>query len=104
VAAVAFAGSSEALLREYVTQVLEADAEQLSVSGLEPVALASGRRGSRVSYVGTFGGVQAPVEGELTAVVSAAGVGVVFDGWAPSGLLRHALGDLRAMIEAAEVA
>lgn len=104
VAAVSFSGTGEDLLREYVAQVLEPDAEQLSVGRPEPVTLASGVRGATISYVGTFGDVQTPIEGEVTAVVSGSGVGVVFDGWTPFGLLQHALGDLRTMTESAEIA
>ena len=99
-----FGGSADELLREYVTVFLEEPADRLSVSRIEPVTLASEVPGARVSYVGTFPGVQAPVEGRATAVVSESGVGVVFDGWAPSGLLRYALEDLDAMIDFAEIA
>ncbi len=104
VLALSFAGTSEALLRDYVDSVLEREGRQLSVSGVETVALASGLEGARVSYVGTFGDVPSPIEGEATAVVSASGVGVIFDGWAPSGLLQYARGDVETMIERAEVA
>jgi hypothetical protein len=99
-----FDGSAEQLLREYVAAFLEGQADQLSVSRIEPVTLASGLAGARVSYVGTFRGVQVPVEGQATVTVSESGIGVVFDGWAPSGLLRYALEDLDTMIEIAEVA
>ena len=86
-------------------QLLVDDAEQLRVSQIaEPVALGGGLSGSRIAYVGTFGNVQAPIEGEVTAVVSASGVGVVFDGWAPSGQLRLAIDDIRRMVETAEIA
>jgi hypothetical protein len=54
--------------------------------------------------VGTFPGVPAPIEGQVTAIVSGSGVGVVFDGWSPSGLLQFALDDVEAMIDGAEVA
>jgi hypothetical protein len=103
VAAIAFTGEPADLLLDYVDEVLEPQADQLSVSEVETVALASGLRGARVSYVGTFGDVQTPIEGEVATVVSASGVGVVFDGWAPFGLLQYAQGDLDAMIERAEV-
>jgi hypothetical protein len=99
-----FSGSPEDLLRVYVTRNLEPQAQQLSVSRPEPVRLASGPPGLRVSYVGTFNGVATPIEGELTAVVSSSGNGVIFDGWAPSGLLRSVLGDIQAMVDGAEVA
>jgi hypothetical protein len=99
-----FDGRAGDLIGEYVTGSLEAQAEQLSVSRIQALELASGLLASRVSYVGTFRDVQVPIEGEVTAVVSSSGVGAVFDGWAPSGQLGPALEDVRAMIDAAEVA
>jgi hypothetical protein len=104
VVAVAFAGTRERLLAEYVAGALEPEAEQLSVSEVETIALASGIRASRLSYVGTFGEVPTPIEGQVTALVSGSGSAVVFDGWAPFGLLQYALDDVETMIERAEVA
>ncbi|MGH2634734.1 MAG: hypothetical protein ACRDHU_01070 [Actinomycetota bacterium] len=103
VAAVSFAGAGDDLVREYVEQVLEPEAEQLSVSRVEAVTLDSGLRGSRLFYVGTFGGVQSPIEGEVTALVPVSGSAVIFDGWAPFGLLQYALDDVETMIERAEL-
>ena len=100
-----FTGSDVDLLAEYVQQVLEPDAEQLQVSEqLELVTLGSGLSGSRIAYVGLFGDVQAPVEGEVTAVVSPSGTGVLFDGWAPAGQLQFALDEVDAMIASTEIA
>lgn len=99
-----FDGGAEDLMGQYVSGSLERQADQLSTSPVETVTLASGLIGARVSYVGTFSDVQVPIEGEVTAVVSETGVGVIFDGWAPSGLLRSALEDVRTMIDDAEVA
>jgi hypothetical protein len=99
-----FGGTRDELLRAYVTEVLDPDAEQLSFSQVETVELASGLGGSRLFYVGTSGDVQAPIEGAVTAVVPAPGVGLVFDGWTSFGLLQYALDDLETMIERAEVA
>lgn len=97
-------GSDAELLAEYVQQVLEPDAEQLQVSEqLEQVTLASGLSGSRIAYVGLFGDVQAPVEGEVTAVVSPSGTGVLFDGWSPAGQLQFALDEIDAMIASTEI-
>lgn len=105
VASISFAGSGEDLLGAYVQEVLEPDAQQLEVSEtVETVTLEGGLTGSRIAYVGTFGDVQVPIEGEVTAVVSPSGVGVVFDGWAPSGQLRFAIDDIRTMVRTAEVA
>lgn len=102
-AVVAFRGPAGALLRSYVTDVLEPNASQLSLSSVEPVSLASGQRGVRVRYVGTFGDVQARIEGQVSVVVSSTGRGIVFDGWAPSGLLQYVLDDIDTMIGRAEV-
>jgi hypothetical protein len=104
VAAVSFGGPSVDLLADYVRTFLEGQAEQLSVSRVEDVLIASGLPGVRVSYVGSFPGVPAPIEGQVTAIVSGSGVGVVFDGWSPSGLLQFALDDVETMIDGAEVA
>lgn len=104
VAVLSSTGTDENALRLYVEAVLEPGAGQLSVSEPEPAALESGLRGSRISFVGLFGDVQAPVEGQVTAVTSPSGAGVVFSGWAPSGLLRFALDDIETMIARAEIA
>jgi len=105
VVVVAFEGDAEDLATEYVTAVLEPEADQLSVSReAESVTLASGLTGVRVAYVGQFGKAAVPIEGEVTAVVSPSGVGVVFDGWSPEGGLRYVVEDVRSMIETAEVA
>ena len=105
VAAFAFDGTDVDLLGRYVDDILKPDAEQFRVSEeIEPVRLASGLTGSRIAYVGLFGDVQAPIEGEVTAVVSPSGEGVIFDGWAPAGQLQFEIDDIDAMIERAEIA
>lgn len=105
VAAFPFDGTDVDLLGWYVDNVLEPDAEQFRVSEeVEPVRLASGLTGSRIAYVGLFGDVQAPIEGEVTAVVSPTGQGVIFDGWAPAGQLQFEIDEIDAMIERAEIA
>jgi len=104
VAALRFDGDAAALLRSYVGDALEPQATQLSISNVEATTLHSGLAGARIGYVGTFGDVQTPIEGEVTAFVSASGVGVVFNGWAPAGLLRFVRDDVETMIERAEVA
>ena len=102
---VPFEGGADALAAEYVTDVLEPEARKLSVSReAETVTLASGLQGVRVAYVGQFGRAAVPIEGEVTAVVSPSGVGVVFDGWSPEGVLRYVVEDVRDTIETAEVA
>jgi hypothetical protein len=102
-AEIPFDGSSSELLHSYVDEVLARDASHLSISSVEPVTLRSGLRGSRIAYVGTFGDVQTPIEGRVSAFVSPSGVGVVFDGWAPTGLLRYVLDDIETMVTRAEI-
>jgi hypothetical protein len=105
VAAFPFEGTDVDLLRWYVENILEPDAEQFRVSEeVEPVRLASGQTGARIAYVGLFGDVQAPIEGEVTAVVSPSGEGVIFDGWAPAGQLQFEIDEIDAMIDGAEIA
>lgn len=103
-AALPFNGSSLDLVREYVNQVLEPGAEQLSVSKeAEPVTLRSGLAGVRIRYIGLFGRAQASIEGEVTAIVSPAGVGAIFDAWSPERLLQYVIDDIHRMIDRAEV-
>lgn len=104
-AVVPFRGSVLDLAREYVDQVLRPGARRLSVSSsVVPVRLASGLTGVRFGYVGSFGQkAQAQIEGEVTAIVSPGGVGVVFDGWAPAGLLQYVLDDIRTMVDTARI-
>ena len=105
VAAFPFDGTDIDLLGWYVDNILEPDAEQFRVSeAVEPVRVASGLTGSRIAYVGLFGDVQAPIEGEVTAVVSPTGQGVILDGWAPAGQLQFEIDEIDAMIERAEIA
>lgn len=102
--AIPFRGTAEDLTREYVDQILSPDSQQLSVSQqFEPVTLRSGLTGVRIVYVGLFGRAHASIEGEVTAIVSPGGVGVVFDGWAPKGLLQYVSDDVHVMIDAAEI-
>ena len=105
VAAIPFTGTEVDLLALYMDEVLEPDAEQFQVSEeVEPVRLSSGLTGTRIAYVGLFGDVQAPVEGEVTAVVSPSGAGVIFNGWAPAGQLQFEIDEIDEMIEHAVIA
>jgi hypothetical protein len=104
VASLPFTGSSEGLVAAYVENILQPGAEQFRVSEtVEGVVLESGQVGARITYVGLFGDVQAPIEGEVTAVVTPDGLGVIFDGWAPSGQLQFAIDDIHTMIRRAEI-
>lgn len=92
------------LLRTYVEDFLKPDAEQLSVSEqIDTIRLGNGLEAVRASYVGTFGDRQAQIEGDVTALVSPTGQGVIFDGWGPAGLYPYAQGDIDEMIRTAEV-
>jgi hypothetical protein len=105
VATIPFTGTDVDLLASYIDQVLEPDAEQFQVSEeVEPVRLSSGFTGTRIVYVGLFGDVQAPIEGEVTAVVSPSGAGVIFNGWAPAGQLQFEIDEIDEMIERAVIA
>lgn len=95
--------SAEDLWNAYLFEVLEPAAEQLRFTEqleIVPVGVYQGVRGY---YVGTFTGVQAPVEGEVTALTLDPGVGVIFDGWASEGQLGVVIEEIRAMIEFAQV-
>jgi len=96
--------SPEDLLRTYVNEFLKPNAQQLSVSEeINQVQLDNGMSAVRASYVGTFGDRHSQIEGEVTALVTPSGQGVVFDGWGPAGLYPYAQGDVDTMIRAAEV-
>jgi hypothetical protein len=96
--------SPEDLLRTYVEEFLKPNADQLSVSQqIDQIQLDNGMSAVRASYVGTFGDRHSQIEGEVTALVTPSGQGVVFDGWGPAGLYPYAQGDIDTMIRAAEV-
>lgn len=101
----AFEGDERALIDHYVREALEPDATQLQVSDrIEELTAGDSEPAIRTTYVGTFEGVSAPIEGELTAVVTDGGAGVLFDGWSPHGQLAPAIDDIHGMIESAEFA
>ena len=98
-------GSAERLATDYARIVLSRELSQLSVSKeLERVMLDSGIPGVRFAYVGVVADSGTSVEGEVTTVVSPAGNGAVFDGWAPAGLLSFVRSDIDTMVDRAEVA
>jgi hypothetical protein len=100
---VPFTGTPTELTTEYVETVLRPQADRLEVSErVQPVRVGS-RSGVRVAYIGLFRGVQFQIEGAVTAVISSSGRGVVFDGWAPAGLLQYVMGDLDTMIDTAGI-
>jgi len=98
------ATSREMLLADYVRNSLEPQARSLSVSqSVKEMSVDSGLAGLRISYVGAFGDRSSQVEGEVTAVVSESGTGVIFDAWGPAGLFGYSVGDTRKMIQTSEI-
>ena len=98
-----FPGSADLrqLANRYV-DVLSGTLSQLSVSSqLRGVRLSSGLRGVRFGYIGVAAGTGTSIEGEVT-VVTMSGQGVVFDGWAPAGLLSFVRSDIDTMIDQAD--
>ncbi len=90
-------------LADRYIDVLSRKLSQLSVSRqLSAVRLSSGLRGVRFGYIGVAAGTGTSIEGEVT-VVTASGHGVVFDGWAPAGLLSFVRSDIETMIDQAQV-
>lgn len=96
-------GTSEGLVQAYVEEALRPQAGQLSVGSIEPVVLPSGQQASLLAYLGTFEGVEAPLEGEVLALVSSSGTSVVFDGWAQEGLWVASREEVRTMVGTAEI-
>ncbi len=97
-------GDARALAEAYVRGSLDPNSTRLTVpppAGWVTVPLAGGLTGVRLGYIGVFDQSGVPIEGEVTAVITPGGAGVVFDGWAPQGQLRFGLDDVQAMIEGA---
>ena len=83
--------------------MLSGKLNQLSVSReLSAIRLSSSLRGVRFGYIGVDAGTGTSIEGEVT-VVATSGHGVVFDGWAPAGLLSFVRSDIDTMIDRAEI-
>lgn len=99
-----YSGSPDDLFLLYVEQVLSPHAEQIQVSEqLETFTTDQGHRGARGFYLGVFLEVQAPIEGEVSAVVTPDGLGVITDGWTTEGQLARAIDATRAMTASLEV-
>jgi hypothetical protein len=98
------ATDAESLSVDVVKELLGAEFEQLSVSDeLEPVILADGTIATRFRFVGVDPQNGGSIEGEVTVVVTPSGRGVVFIGLAPEGQLAFIGGDLRTMVDKAQV-
>lgn len=96
-------GTNEDLFFLYVFDVLQPQAEQLRYTEELETVTVGAYTAARGYYVGTFTGVSAPVEGEVTAVTLPSGVGVIFDGWAPEGQLGVVIQEIRTMVELTEI-
>ena len=91
------------LAQEYRVFLME-QLNQLSVSStLEPVRFRSGQTGVRFAYIGVAADSGTSVEGEVTVIVTPTGHGIVFNGWAPAGLLSFVRSDVRTMVAEAEM-
>jgi hypothetical protein len=99
-----YRGAPDTLAQTYEDSVLSERLSQLSVSrSLEAVRLRTGLPGVRFGYVGVIAETGISVEGEVTVVVTQSGHGVVFNAWAPAGLLSFVRSDVRTMVSEAEV-
>ena len=99
-----YRGDPESLAQIYLDTVLSDRLSQLSVSrNLETLRLGAGASGVRFAYVGVIADTGTSVEGEVTVVVSPAGRGIIFNAWAPAGLLPFVRSDVRTMVTEAEV-
>ena len=101
---VTLADAPDELAHRYVDEVLKPSAPRLEISGeLERVQVGGAASGARFAYVGVFDRGGSPIEGEVTVLVSSTGHGVIFDAWAPEGLLQYVRGDVETMQARAEL-
>jgi hypothetical protein len=98
-------GGALDLADRYADEVLSRQLERLSISDrLERIVLRDALEAVRFGYIGSVPQSGSAVEGSVTVVVSPAGNGAVFDGWAFRGQLGVIAEELAAMIDGAEVA
>ncbi|HVF08903.1 MAG TPA: hypothetical protein VNC60_10030 [Actinomycetota bacterium] len=95
------AGDAASLATEVVDVLLRDQLDRLSVSEEFSSVATGGLEGERFTFVGIDRGTGVAVEGEITAVVTSAGRGVVFVGFAPEGSLAFVDDDLHSLISAA---
>jgi hypothetical protein len=98
------AGDPVRQLDTYLNDVLVPQASQISTSPAQSIDLPSGHPAAYFAYLGSFQGVNAPLEGEVAAVVAPSGTALVIDGWAPEGQFVSVQQDVRAAVATAEVA
>jgi hypothetical protein len=97
-------GTPDTVAQRYRDEVLSEWLSQLSVSrSLETVSIGTGLVGVRFAYIGVLADTGTSVEGEVTVVVTPSGHGVVFNAWAPAGLLSFVRSDVHTMVTEAEV-
>ncbi len=97
------AGDPLQQLDVYLNEVLVPQASQISTSPADAIELPSGHPAAYFAYLGSFEGVNAPLEGEVAAIVAPGGTALVIDGWAPEGQFVSVQQDVRATVVAAEV-
>lgn len=90
-------------LQAYLDEVLRPQASQISISPAQPIDLPSGDPAAFFAYLGTFEGVNTPLEGEVAAVVAPGGTALVVDGWAEEGQFVSVQDDVRSTVVSAEV-
>jgi hypothetical protein len=98
------AGDPGQQLQAYLDEVLRPQASQISTSPAQAVDLPSGDPAFSIAYLGSFEGVNAPLEGEVAAVVAPSGAALIVDGWAPEGQFVSVQQDVRSTVVEAEVA
>ena len=104
VLATTFPGGPTALVKAYLSQIVAPQARQLQVSStFDTVRVAHGMSAVRGRYIGLFGDRAAPIEGEVTGLISD-GHAILFDGWAPAGLFEYVQNDIHEMTDRARVA
>jgi hypothetical protein len=100
---ISFSGTATDLYLAYVNEILSVGATQLQFQEEpEPIQLPSGLLAARGGYSGTFEGVSAPIEGEVTGVLTAIGEGLAFDGWAQQGQYGFVADEVRQMVDTTE--
>lgn len=85
------------LAEAYADGELRARLDQPTVSQVIREVTLSGAHAVRFRYVGVFAASGVSVEGEVTLLVTPGGDGVIFDAFAPEGILQFILGDVHAM-------
>lgn len=99
--AVPGATDPQALLNDYVENALRPAATQLQLSTVELVELPGGP-GARVVYLGTFEGVNVPLEGEVITV-GGSQTGAVIDALAPEGAYLGVIDAVHLMAQTVRV-